>query len=572
MNRNKTSLLDWCKNNDMEYIIDEWDKQENELLNFNIEEISFRSNKYVNWKCSKGHKWKLSPDNRTKGSKCPYCSGRKVLQGYNDISTTHPELVLDWDYEKNELKPNQVTDITNKKVFWKCHKCGNKWSTLIKSRAVKGTGCPKCAAKQRGESRHINELKRRGHFNDKKLLLDWDWEENKPNTPADYTPSSNSYVKWKCHVCGYKWSAKISNRVNGRGCPCCSNKVVVKGINDLATKKPELAKEWHPTKNGNLKPDMVTPGMGKKVYWLCPKGHQYEATILHRSSGTNCPICNLGRQTSFAEQAVFYYVKKEFPDAINKYKPSFLKRMELDIFIPSRNTAIEYDGAAWHSNTKLKRDQTKYALCRKNGIKLIRIRESFPALGSDIADYMFGNNLRLYEYDNLNLVIIDLLKFLSFKSVLQITREIDVNTKRDEKEIRKYITTVKGSLLEKCPDIAKDWDYVENGFLTPDKVFPGSDQKVAWIWPNCGKKYVASISHRTNGTGCPDCALLKVISKTSKKVIMIEPQNNETIKTYDSISEAGRDNGISSSNITMVCKGIRKRAGGYIWKYYKKSR
>ena len=95
----------------------------------------------------------------------------------------------------------------------------------------------------------------------------------------------------------------------------------------------------------------------------------------HRAHGTECPKCHSGRQTSFAEQATFYYVKKLFPDAINRYTADFLGRMELDIYIPSIKYAIEYDGEAWHKKTAIHGEEKKYQLCKENAIKLIRLEK-----------------------------------------------------------------------------------------------------------------------------------------------------------------------------------------------------
>lgn len=179
------------------------------------------------------------------------------------------------------------------------------------------------------------------------LIVDWDWDKNNElgYCPDKISHGSNLSVFWKCHKCGYSWQAKVSNRYNARKCPLCSNKVVVKGINDLATTHPEIAKEWDFEKNEGLTPYDVSYGCGKNVYWICPKGHRYSATVLHRTTGagTNCPICNSGRQTSFAEQAILYYIKKYHPDAISRYKEIFDNGMELDIYIPSIHIAIEYD-------------------------------------------------------------------------------------------------------------------------------------------------------------------------------------------------------------------------------------
>ena len=79
------------------------------------------------------------------------------------------------------------------------------------------------------------------------LMQDWDYENNTGIDPTTIGRGSHEYVSWKCHKCGYTWEAQVYNRANGKGCPCCANRVVVPGINDLATTDPELAAEWHPT-------------------------------------------------------------------------------------------------------------------------------------------------------------------------------------------------------------------------------------------------------------------------------------------------------------------------------------
>ncbi|MBP5406465.1 zinc-ribbon domain-containing protein [bacterium] len=66
---------------------------------------------------------------------------------------------------------------------------------------------------------------------------------------------------------------------------------LIQGINDLATVNPELAKEWHPTKNGDLLPSIVAAGSGKKVWWLGKCGHEWQAVVVNRNKGIGCPIC-----------------------------------------------------------------------------------------------------------------------------------------------------------------------------------------------------------------------------------------------------------------------------------------
>lgn len=398
-------------------------------------------------------------------------------------------------------------------------------------------------------------------------MKEWNWEKNNALGlfPDKLICGSNKKVWWKCSKCGYEWEAKIGNRTRlGRGCPCCANHKIVKGINDLATTNPELLKEWHPTKNTNISPCEVPAGSRKKVWWLCPNGHEYQASLLHRKHGTKCPVCNSGRQTSFAEQCVFFYVKQQFPDAINRYKAEWLENMEVDIFIPSLYTAIEYDGFAWHKHDKsLKREQKKYNLCHQHGIKLIRLREKFAPLGSDIADYQLGDNENLYESKNLKNVIKDLITNLTF-----FNNRIDINIERDRVKIQEaYLKAeIKNSFGILYPQIAKEWDNVKNGTLSPNMFKPHSGFKAWWICPVCKHSYQTTISHRAEGTGCPKCGIEKSRDSKSKKVVMIN-NSNRIVREFKSISEASRQMKINSSNISMVCNGQRSKAGGFYWKY-----
>ena len=95
------------------------------------------------WECPKcGYEWEASPNNRSKGSGCPCCSGRVPQIGKNDLKTLYPEIAKEWDYEKNgELRPEQFLPKSGRKVWWRCSICGYKWETVIRNR-TNGNGCP----------------------------------------------------------------------------------------------------------------------------------------------------------------------------------------------------------------------------------------------------------------------------------------------------------------------------------------------------------------------------------------------------------------------------------------------
>lgn len=439
----------------------------------------------------------------------------------NTKVSERPDMMADWDWEKNGLEgldPSRIVIGSTCHAHWKCQICGHEWMSEVRGRMKAKCGCPECAKKQIGQSHIETIIKKHGSFRDPELLKDWDWSRNVSVTPDQCTPVSNRRVAWKCHVCGFEWQAKISNRVHGRGCPACSGKALYVGHNDLATLEPELAKEWHPTKNGDLKPCDVMRGQAKKVWWLCPRGHSYQASLNKRTSDhTGCSICNSGRQTSFREQAFFYYLKQIFPDAIGRYQSEWLGRFELDIFIPSRKMAIEYDGAAWHHEEHFERESRKFKLCQKQGIRLIRVKEQSPegTLTEKLADEIISIE-DVEKGDNFQLLLQSVLNKLDPRSDMwtrfdprQIHSPICVNLERDRFRIRSAFGIIKGSFGERYPEIAREWHPTRNGEQTPFMFKPGSDFKAWWLCPKCGREYEASIAHRVGGTECIDCSRVK---------------------------------------------------------------
>ena len=262
-------------------LVKEWNYEKNGDLKPNM--VMASSEKKVWWKCSKGHEWQATIINRNRGIGCPYCSGRQAIVGYNDLVTTNPTLVKEWNYEKNgNLKPNMVMANSHEKAWWKCSK-GHEWEASIVNRN-RGTGCPYCSGRQALVG--YNDLA----TTNPKLAKEWNYEKNGDLKPNMVMANSSQKVWWKCSK-GHEWEASIANRNRGRRCPFCGNKLILEGYNDLATTNPTLAKEWNYEKNGNLKPNMVTANSNKKVWWRCSKGHEWEAIIANRNRGRRCPFC-----------------------------------------------------------------------------------------------------------------------------------------------------------------------------------------------------------------------------------------------------------------------------------------
>ena len=170
-------------------IAEEWDYERNYPLTPN--KVAYGSGKKVWWKCKNGHFWKESVNNRTNGRNCPICSGHKVLAGFNDLATLRPDLVKEWNYERNgDLKPDMVTPYSNKKVWWKC-KLGHEWEAIIGSR-TKGNGCPFC--NNRFVLSGYNDLETLKPD----LIKEWNYKRNGDLKPNMIAPYSNRKVWWIC--------------------------------------------------------------------------------------------------------------------------------------------------------------------------------------------------------------------------------------------------------------------------------------------------------------------------------------------------------------------------------------
>lgn len=263
----------------------QWDDSKNSPLR--PDQVTPYANLSVWWRCQKGHTWKSLICTRTyKGSGCPYCAGRKVLAGFSDLASNYPDIAAQWHPTKNgTLTSDQVSWGSRKAVWWQCSK-GHEWKAIVYSRTRGGCCCPVCA----------NCVVQAG-YNDLKTLYpaltaEWDIEKNAPMTPDQIGAGSLKKVWWRCPQ-GHSYQSVIAHRTrDGYACPYCSGRKVLAGFNDLATRRPELAAQWHPSLNGALTPQMVTAYSSRTVWWRCPEGHVWKAVVCQRSRGyCNCPVC-----------------------------------------------------------------------------------------------------------------------------------------------------------------------------------------------------------------------------------------------------------------------------------------
>ena len=202
------------------------------------------------------------------------------------------QLLVEWNYEKNgTVTPERVQYNSSLSVWWKCSKCGRVWSTRVGRRTKEKTNC-RCTSCKVVSGK--NDLETWCKENNKLLLKEWS-EKNNGN-PSDFAQQSNKKAWWKCNKCGYEWCATISSRVRGKGCPSCSGRIAIPGVNDFESwcknnHHEKILTEWDYSKNIKL-PSNYTKKSEQKVWWKCSKcGYEWQSMICTHANGSSCPCC-----------------------------------------------------------------------------------------------------------------------------------------------------------------------------------------------------------------------------------------------------------------------------------------
>ncbi|MBR2377202.1 MAG: zinc-ribbon domain-containing protein [Clostridia bacterium] len=470
----------------------EWHPTKNGLLK--PDSVTVSSNKKVWWLCSKGHEWQAVINSRNQGAGCPICSGHKILVGYNDLATLNPQLANEWHPTKNDgLLPNMVTLNSNRRIWWVCEK-GHEWQTLITDR-VRGTNCPICSNKK--VLIGYNDLKTKNP----KLASEWHTDKNGKLTPQDVTSGSSKYVWWKCKM-GHEWKAAISSRNMGYNCPYCAGQKGIIGVNDLETKNPSLASEWHPTKNGDLKPSNFMPGSNKKVWWLGKCGHEWSASIASRNSGRGCPYCSSQKLL-----IGFNDLETKNPSLASEWHPTKNGDLKPSNFMPGSNKKVWWLGKCGHEwenviNTRNGGNGCPYCSSEKLLIGFNDLKTKKPELAAEwhptkngvlkSSDFMPNSNKKAWWIGKCG---------HEWESVIS-SRSQGVGCPYCA---GKKVLVGFNDLATVNPKLAKEWHPTKNIDVKPTEVSRGSNKKVWWIGM-CGHEWVASVNQRSSGRNCPYCA------------------------------------------------------------------
>lgn len=341
---------------------------------------------------------------------CNQCHGKAVIKGVNDFKTCCPEGALDWDYEHNDDNPDNYMKSSSVKKHWKCHQCGHEWIAPI-SRIMAGHGCPECGKKKMGRGMQEYGINRNGSFASKHPLEASEWCDDLNDAmgllrPDSYSAKSSVMAWFHCgNILHEPYMSRIQDRANGHGCPQCSGRVPVKGVNDFETLYPWIARQWYQPFNDYEHlgtPDMYTAHSTVKVWFWCgnPLHSPWKTSIGLRTGRTrkhqaHCPMCMLGQRQSTGERDMISTVCSMFPMLKHEImmnqsvsikeasKGTVGSRMELDLFLPSLMIAIEYNGEYYHSDELIQSKgrydsaqdyhDAKLDYCMQAGIELMTI-------------------------------------------------------------------------------------------------------------------------------------------------------------------------------------------------------
>lgn len=336
------------------------------------------------------------------------------------------------------------------------------------------------------------------------LLREWDDAANGGLTPKRITYGSGKKVWWRCAK-GHTWQAVVNSRSSGSGCPACGGRTVVPGENDLASVLPELARQWHPTKNAPLTPERVARGSHRMVWWRCERGHEWRAAVKSRTAGNGCPVC-AGRKLLAGENDL----ASVRPDLAGEWHPKKNGALTPDLVLSTAGSRVWWrckQGHEWQARVRSRLEGSNCPVCSGQRV-LAGVNDLESCAPLVAAQWHPDKNGRLTPRD---------ITFASSRRVwwrcgLGHEWQSGVYSRTQEQSGCPYCANRKvlagfNDLATVAPEVARQWHPVLNGALTPRQVTAGSRKKVWWSCPE-GHVWKTVIYARTgpNGTGCPVCA------------------------------------------------------------------
>ena len=488
------TVEEWCNENGEfgeqlknEYVDERWD----------LCGLSIGSGRRVKWKCSKGHEWESELKSRIRcKSKCPYCAGKRILPGYNDLYTwcqnhlddNGAKILSDWtgiNVETGEIEDiHTMATASKKKLRWHCKECNETWDSEVCSRTIMKTYCPVCNDKKviTGRNDLYTWANEEGNLVGQELLKQWDYEKNLADGIDIHKIRRGSIEKaWlKCTKCNKLRQQRVNDFTRGIGCYNCSKK-----------------------------------------------------------------------STSYPEQYIYYAFKQLYENTRNRVKlfqDEYKNGLEFDIYIQELKLCIEYSPTHWHKDKINERDKLKEEVCTEKGLKFIQIIEDSY---NEQEHYMSDTKIVFHMVENKkNEILQSIIKHM-FN-----TLNLDINEVNIEEVIKdalmNYSEVVENNpnaLINKYPQLREM--YSDDNMLEFNKLMCGSSIKVNWICPNCGNEFNCEVSKLAlQKKSCTKCGYNGIDKQIHKYAITDVIEGKTDLKTlYPELVKELIDENIDASKI-----------------------
>ncbi|MGD0524193.1 MAG: zinc-ribbon domain-containing protein [Polyangiaceae bacterium] len=412
-----------------------------------------------------------------------------------------PHLVAQWHPSLNgDLTPADVTFGSGKRIWWKCPGGPDHEWPAPPVRRTRGSGCPFCENQRLSVTNCLATRFPR-------LAAEWHPTRNGKTRPRTIIAGTGRQFWWRCSKDrSHEWRTSPSKRIEGSGCPYCAN-VAVAPSNCLATLRPDLARQWHPTKNGAVRPTDVVVGSTQSVWWRCPvaKDHLWRTTCAARATqDEGCPFCanrQLARDNTLAAR---------FPEVASEWHPTLNGMAKPRDLVPGSKAKVWWrcgrDSAhAWQAAVcRRTRDGTRCPVCLGRALT--------PATSlAAVAPYVAA---QWHPHRNGDVEPRDVLAGSGKAYWWQCAVAKD-HVWRAPVHRRVEGTgcpfclgrrpSRTNALATQFPELAREWHAERNAPLTPRQVVAGSKREVWWTCAS-GHDWRAAVYQRTRGGGrCPTC-------------------------------------------------------------------
>ena len=318
-----------------------------------------KENKFFVIECICGNPHKTALDRIKKKCLCKKCANKKIgercrtsFEKLKKVVESKGFTLISTSYENDSIDINLICDK------------GHPFPATFADIKRKGSGCPDCKSDKMSEryrTPYLELLETTNKMNIQVLMPQEIYDQN--------FKKESKKILVKCKVCEHRFTTTAGRLNFGFGCRQCGNKEsadkrrmsyekVQKTIEDAGYRL--ITKEY-------IK-------FSQKLEILCLKHGIFEATLNSIKSGHRCRDCS--HTSPKAQRGIYDFIKSFYPDAINNAK-QIIPPLELDIYVPSLNLAIEYCGLYWHSEEYKDNNYhvTKMKLCNEKGIRLITIFE-----------------------------------------------------------------------------------------------------------------------------------------------------------------------------------------------------